>query len=140
MKVGRELGSLLRPDRLVAYFALHDDLLDTATQLQRSLGGIAVQGVPFTAALDPAGLCSWGADLPVSSPLAAPPGERSWRAWLSSRLGFALSNAFRSPAVSPVRFALDRISLDGVNTVNWAPTAALLRLATNLSSATDADS
>lgn len=140
MKVGRELASLRRPDRLVAYFASHEDLLETADRLRRSLGGLAAQGVPFTAALGADGLFSWGADMPVNSPLAAEVGERSWRAWLTSRLAHALSNSFGSAAVSPVRFALDRVSLDGVNTATWAPTAGLLLLATKLSSAIDGDS
>jgi hypothetical protein len=140
MKAGRELASLLRPDRLVAYFASHEDLLETAERLRRRLGGLAAQGVPFTAALGADGLCSWGADMPVTSPLGAATGERSWRAWLTSRLGYALSNSTESTIVSPVRFALDRVSLDGVNTATWTPTASLLRLATTLSATTNADS
>ena len=139
MKVGRELSSLLRPDRLVAYFAAHDDLLEAVERLRASLDGLPAQGVPFTASLGTSGLFSWGADMPVNSPLGTDTRERSWRAWLASRLAEALSNSARSAAAPPVRFALARVSLDGVNTATWAPTAGLLRLATRLGS-TDVDS
>ena len=129
MKVGRELPSLLRPDRLIAYFARHDDLIEASVRLRRSLDGMPAQGVPFTAGLGADGLLSWGADLPATSSLGTDASERSWRAWVVTRLARALHHAFTAAVANPVDFALIRISLDGVDAGNWAPTAGLLRVA-----------
>jgi hypothetical protein len=139
MKVGRELSSLLRPDRLVGYFITKDQLFETAARLRATLDGMPAQGVPFTAALGTDGLMSWGADLPVSSLLPAPLHDRSWRGWVTSRLGSALGAALQANLSSPVRFALDRVALDGVNTSTWAPAATLLRFASRLGATSDAD-
>lgn len=126
-KLGQDVPSVLRPDRLVAYFDDPESLRATAALLRHTLAGMPAQGVPFTAPLDRRGLLSWGADFAVSGDLGGHPRERSWRGWVTSRLATALVAADRSGAPDRVAFALDRVALDGVNVGNWAPTTGLLR-------------
>jgi hypothetical protein len=127
VKVGRDLSALLRPDRLVAYFAERDDLLETAQLLRKRLDGMSAQGVPFTAPTGRGALLSWGVDLAPDDTFHDRGRDRSWRSWLVMRLGVALAAAQRQRGVDPVRFAIDRVWLDGVRTGNWEPSAALLR-------------
>lgn len=123
-KAGADLQSLLRSDKLVVYYATLDSLLEGAEQLRRRLQGMPGQGVPFTAELDAGALLSWGAD-PGNA--AEPPGplrQNSWRRWLTARLAGGLVAALTAQvATPPWRYALDRVSLDGVDTVKWIPPA-----------------
>lgn len=121
MKVGRTVSGVLRPDRLVAYFTDRDRLRHTAARLRTTLGGMAAQGVPFTASLGGDGLMSWGADFATGDALPDLALERSWRGWITVRLASGLSTALRSGGDDPVTFALDRIWLDGVNPGTWSP-------------------
>jgi hypothetical protein len=121
-KVGRELSGLLRPDKLVAYFDDVGELRAAGSHLRRRLAGVPAHGVPFTADLDGSGLLSWGIDPPRSERLVAWHGP-SWRRWITDRLAVALVSARQSSGgVTPWRFALDRIALEGVDTTSWAPT------------------
>lgn len=131
MKVGRTLAGTLRPDRIVAYFTTQRRLDQTATRLSRTLAGVPAVGVPFTASCEPDGLLSWGADFPVTTDLPELARERSWRGWLTIRLASALAVALASGADDPVTCALDRVSLDGVDTHRWTadPTQATARTA-----------
>lgn len=129
MKVGRDLSGVLRADRLVGYFATQQQLQATARMLRRQLGRMPAQGVPFSAGFGSDGLLSWGADLPVADGLPRLGNERSWRGWIAVRLGTALWTALGSGAIDPVSCALDRLSLDGVDTNRWRPDSSLLKTA-----------
>jgi hypothetical protein len=119
VKIGSDLASLLRPDKLVAYFARYADLLAAAARLRRGLAGMPAQGVPFTATLGEDALLSWAAD-PSDTDELGPRRQGSWRGWITARLAAALATGRASDAaVSPSRFALDRVSLDGVDTTRW---------------------
>jgi hypothetical protein len=122
IKIGRDLTSLLRPDKMVAYFTAREPLLEAANHLSRALVGVEAHGVPFTGALTSDGLLSEAAD-PADA--AEPPGPRrqgSWRGWVTARLGGAMAAALQSHApVSTIQYALDRVSLEGVDTVRWTP-------------------
>ena len=127
-KMGMNAADLLRPDKLVAYFATREQLDHVATRLQRELAGCDAQGVPFTATLDDSGLLSWGVDPPETERVARWLQRTSWRLWLVQRLGGALAvaKAARTPAaVEPWRFAVARIERLGVDVESWTPTAAL---------------
>lgn len=127
VKAGKDLPSLLRPDKLVAYFTTLDDLRETARRLQAELDGMAAQGVPFTASLGAGELLSWGADGGQQGPISGPLGADSWRWWVSQRLAGALATVLAAEApVSPVGYALDRLSLDGVDGSTWQPPAWML--------------
>lgn len=129
-KLGRSPVGLLRPDKLVAYFASYDDLAAAAAQLRPAATGWPGHGVPFTGVIDPAGLLSWGLDPPLrgtgqaAGALDLPTAtHQSWRMWVALRLAAALLSA--KPQADgqpePWRFALDRLRADGVDTATWAP-------------------
>jgi hypothetical protein len=117
---------VLRPDKLVAYFATLDAVERAAAALAPRLRGIDAHGVPFTTALTSDGLLSWGCDPPS---LSAAPARESWRLWVTNRLADALMRAKVNPhaGVAPERFALARIALDGVDPDSWAPASVAWR-------------
>jgi hypothetical protein len=116
-----KVGDLLRPDKLVAYFAGFEPLAAAAAELERRLAGLPAQGVPFTAPIDLAGLLSWGFDPPLSAQSAVWQGRESWRFWICNRLARALLDAHRDGAAEPARFALLRLGLEGVEAATWTP-------------------
>ncbi len=123
VKAGRRLEGLLRPDKLVAYFATAEGMHVAAERLQAGIGGLPAQGVPFTASAGTGdGLLSWGMDAAPGAGLAGVARRESWRSWVTARLGAALVNGLAGvPGVDPVRFALDRLRLDGVDISAWTP-------------------
>jgi hypothetical protein len=127
LKVGNDVYGLLRPDKILVYFKSRSDVLAAAQSLQDALNGVPAQGVPFTAAIDPDGLVSWGID-PPRSEVGLPWQEReSWRLWLTNRLAAALLAGRTSEphGLEPWRFALERLRLMGVNPDSWTPGSSL---------------
>ena len=124
----RHAADLLRADKCVLYFDRYPDLARTAEDLcrsfgQRSDGPPPAHGVPFTAEVDSAGLVSWGLDPPADSRWLDWQPSESWRSWLVRRLALALEEATRqgeSPS-DATRFALARLTLEGVDTARWLP-------------------
>ncbi|HZO98307.1 MAG TPA: hypothetical protein VFB42_13145 [Gaiellaceae bacterium] len=114
-KAARDAAGLCRPDKLVAYFGRVEDLHAAAARLGRALGGLEPQPVPFTGAVDPAGVLSFGVD-----PAGAGGEGRSWRLWLAGRLALYLEEG-RAAGADPCAFALERIRLDGIDVDAWAP-------------------
>jgi hypothetical protein len=126
-KTGADLYGILRPDKFVAYFSSRERMHEAAKHIAAKLCGIPAQGVPFTGSLDGSGLVSWGMDPPHHAAIF-PWSGRSWRCWLVDRLAAALVTAGNdSESVAAWEFALDRLSLDGVDTSSWEPDAALWR-------------
>jgi hypothetical protein len=153
-KVGAGVGGLLRPDKIVAYFASFEGLAAAAAGLEARLAGVAAHGVPFSSEIAAGGLLSWGIDPPAEA-LLGPPGNgrQSWRLWLTHRLarallagvaagagggapggdaaaaapGGAVAAAQAGAAMEPWRFAVARVRLDGVDTASWTPGALLWR-------------
>lgn len=123
MKVGHDLPGILRPDKLVLYFASRPAMMRAARKLARELAGVEPHGVPFTGALADSPLLSWGVDWAGQGASAPWTGDQSWRSWLTHRLGSALAQAARDPGrgVPAWRFAMDRVSLDGVDVTSWSP-------------------
>ena len=122
-KVGRNAMGLLRPDKLVVYFQDFEPLKKTARELALRLSGCAAHGVPFTAAIGDDGLLSWGVDpLPEKGALSWQ-GPESWRLWVTNRLAIALVSARKNimGTLQPWQFALERMRLENVDTVTWAP-------------------
>lgn len=124
-KVGGDVHGLLRPDKLVAYFAGFDHLAEAADRLSARLAGLPAHGVPFTAEVSSDGLLSWGLDPPRHDQTLTWSGQ-SWRLWVVGRLAAALLTARSAgPAHEPWRYALDRIRLDGVDPSTWVPSSPL---------------
>jgi hypothetical protein len=124
-KVGRTADGLTRPDKLVAYFGRQDDLLEAARRLGPMLAGLRPHGVPFTAGVTADGMLSWGVDPPGRG---SGTGARSWRGWVTGRLGeYLVGAAAEGGSVPPWRVALERIRLDGVDVETWVPAAGTVR-------------
>jgi hypothetical protein len=128
-KIGRSVEALVRPDKMVAYFAGLDDLHEGATRIRELASGCAPHGVPFTAGITDDGLLSWAID-PPHDPTSRS-GRASWRTWVTTRLADYLVEARRGrpeagdAAAEPWRVALARLSLDGVDTRSWVPDPAI---------------
>lgn len=129
MKIGCDAAGLLRPDKLVAYFADKRDLDGAAATLARELRGCPAHGVPFTAAYDDEGLLSWGADPPDSERALSWLDRESWRLWIVKSLAGAISVAKRSehPPIAPWQFAMERVRRLGVDVDTWTPADTLWR-------------
>jgi hypothetical protein len=128
-KVGKDVYGLLRPDKLIAYFASFDDLAETAEHLRGRLDGCPAHGVPFTTGVTSDGLLSWGMDPPKSAQTPLLKHGESWRLWLTNRLARALVDAQASSTaqVEPWEFALRRLALEGVDTNTWTPAGNIWR-------------
>lgn len=127
-KVGDGAAGLLRPDKLIAYFARRDELDDAAAVLLAHLAGCEAHGVPFTAQIGDTALLSWGMDPPENERPLQWLGAESWRSWLVQRLGAALSVAKlarRASALEPWRFAIERVRRAGIDVETWTPSPSL---------------
>jgi hypothetical protein len=136
-KVGGDVFGVLRPDKMVIYFSTHAALMNAGTAIQAKLAGIRAHGVPFTAPLDSDGLISCGVDPQVSSegdPLA----RESWRLRVAARLAASLAVAGNrgSAILTPSRFALARLALDGADLLEPNGAKAVRRVAESFMAAT----
>jgi hypothetical protein len=123
LKVGKDAASLLRPDKIVLYFASLDHLAAAARRLATKLAGCPSHGVPFTAELcDSDGLLSWGMDPPRSEHRLDWRERESWRLWLTNSLALAIVVAQRDGGpLEPWRYAMIRAELEGIDSTTWAP-------------------
>lgn len=122
-KFGSDLYGLLRPDKLVAYVESMDELMELGHKVLARLAGTPAQGVPFTSEIGGDGLLSWGMDPPREEQLAEWQMRPSWRLWLTNYLASALIAArVQIPDAKELwRFAIERVKLEGVDTVTWTP-------------------
>jgi len=135
IKVGANAAGLLRPDKLVAYFATRSALAAAADRLAWRLQGRAGHGVPFTAEIAGDGLLSWGLDPagdlhdPAVGWRSGGAAEWSWRHWLALQLARSLvaARAEGESGAGAVRFALRRVGLAGVDPETWTPSEPLRR-------------
>lgn len=120
LKVGCDAFGLLRPDKLIVYFAHFEQLSAFAEALAVKLAGLNPHGVPFSCEVAGSGLLSWGVD-PASTSKARWVAESSWRTWLCDQLATAMLAAGQGEhTVDRWRFALVRLALAGVDTRRWA--------------------
>ena len=122
-KVGKDAAGLLRPDKLVAYFCSHEDLMETAQRIKEALTRCMAHGVPFTAGLSEDGLLSWGTDPPAQGQVLPWLGIESWRLWVTNRLAVAMIAGASADTreIEPWQFALRRLQFEGVDTRSWIP-------------------
>lgn len=111
-KVGGAAQGVLRPDKLVVYFASQEHLTAVAEEAAVALGRFPVHGVPFTAPADRSGLLSWGHD---------PAGEGSWRVWLCRLLAEAIARAPARDLDGVVAHARSRLAAAGIDPRRWTP-------------------
>jgi hypothetical protein len=112
-KVGRGIEGLLRPDKIVAYFADRTHMEDVSKALAHTLRNCPAQGVPFTAEAGCDGLLSTGVD-PVGRNAAV-----SWRSWITNELALALAAAQEASRADRVTAALEHIRKSGVDPCSW---------------------
>ncbi len=125
-KIGATAAGMLRPDKIVAYFARRDAANAMADALTSALGPMTSQPVPFAHDLNEGGLVSLGIDPPSGGARSAH--DRSWRRWICRRLAAYLHVARQSdPDIEADRFALERIALEGIDTATWEPSPEAVR-------------
>jgi len=127
-KVGTSVqNALLRPDKIILYVSDPDQLKKAATLLRKRLNGLQGHGVPFSASIDDNCLLSWGMDPPKQDKPLWFQERESWRLWVTNRLASALIEAKTSglTQIEPWEFALDRLSLEGVDVEAWTPGTAI---------------
>jgi hypothetical protein len=108
LKLGANVHNLVRPDKLMAYFATIDELHESAERLATKFKGCPAHGVPFTAEIAGDGLLSWGIDRP----------RTSWRRWLTRKLARAMLAAPHGS--DQARFALQRTRDTGIHPDPWS--------------------
>ena len=124
-KVGDDAVGFLRPEKLVLYLGERDALAEAAALLRRELSGCEAHGVPFTAGLDDSGLLSWGMDPPENDRPLKWLDYKSWRSWITQRLGAAMAIgklARSASALEPWRFAVEYVRRQGMDVETWTPT------------------
>jgi hypothetical protein len=127
MKLGAGAHGLLRPDKLVGYFETLPQVLAVANRLRAELDGWPAQGVPFSAALEPSGMLSWGLD-PEHSSVSLSWEGTSWRRFVTDRLALALIAAQLAGLTDPWIHARARVALEGVDPETWSPIAQPRRI------------
>ncbi len=122
-KIGVGIAGMCRPDKILAYFTHLDDLHKFAEVLQTQLIGCKAHGVPFTAAISTDGLLSWGADPPRVTAISGILQATSWRIWVTRCLAEYLIVARKAElnSLEPWQFALERLSLSGIDIDTWIP-------------------
>ena len=109
-KVGRGIEGLARPDKMIAYFSSYDLLSEAADRILEETKGVEAQGVPFSVAIDSAGLLSWGMDVYTTE------GEnQSWRQWMVNSIIQSIGDGnMRTPdeAWTDVSMALHNEGID----------------------------
>jgi hypothetical protein len=119
-KIGRDVETICRPDKMIAYFSSKDALRLAADLLVCRLAGRPAHGVPFTAQISKDGLLSWGADPPSRDTDGKDP--ESWRYWVVTQLAEYLSCAkSQLGGLEPWEFAIQRLRLAGIDTDRWTP-------------------
>jgi hypothetical protein len=128
-KIGIGPHGLLRPDKMVIYFARHEDLHGAATTLTGVLAGVPAHGVPFTSPVTADGVLSWGIDPPDDAGLDSLIRSESWRERLANRMGaaFVLAPSRHEGVDVAVRFVRLRLEAHGIDTTTWAPASSVRR-------------
>jgi hypothetical protein len=122
LKIGRVDGTILRPDRFLAYFTDYPALNAAAAELRAGLSEFEGVGVPFTSPIGNGRLVSWGLDLSSGRKITM-----SWRQWVTTELGNALFQHSRSRArrSDPVEFALAHVASRGLDLSRFCPGPSL---------------
>jgi hypothetical protein len=125
-KIGKDLSGVLRPDKIIIYFSHQEHAEEAADRILAQLKGCPAHGVPFTAQLG-SPLLSWGKDPAAERDVPPWLARQSWRLWVTNRLAVALAQALQqadedqAASAEPWKFAVDRLSLEGVDTNTWTP-------------------
>ncbi|MBI5246044.1 MAG: hypothetical protein HY923_02610 [Elusimicrobia bacterium] len=114
LKIGASLTELLRPDKMVVYFARASDAQAFARRVLTKMPHVRAQGVPFSWQFGSTALVSLGVD-----PLGA--SGHSWRTWVCEAISTAILSARRRASLDPQAFVSRRLEAIGVDTERWMP-------------------
>lgn len=117
-KIGSGPLGVLRPDKFILYFTKREEIWKVAEQIALQLHGCRVQGVPFSAAIDEAGLLSWGVDPPSEGANSISKGI-SWRMFIAHHLGNSFGHRSGYNADGLIAFAQQRLRLEGIDPDWW---------------------
>jgi len=112
---------LLRPDKLVVYFAKLEDALRFGAAASEALGSARAHGVPFTKQFGKTPLVSIGVDPAPSAHNRSRRGNRSWRATVTHRLAAAILDVRRERPASPLPLVLEAVRGGGIDPAEWKP-------------------
>ena len=129
-KIPASLDGLLRPDKIVLYFATFADAVRAGRRIDKALLGVEAHGVPLTGLIGKSAIVSWGIDPPAPT-RARQRAVLSWRTWCARAVALALERAATRgapPRVTAQR-AIGLLASEGVDLEHLhAPTlAATLR-------------
>jgi hypothetical protein len=122
-KVAKGRDGLLRPDKIVAYFAAPDGAATFTADLARRTRPLKSHGVPFTCQVGNSAMLSSGFDPPVdegASPLGR--GE-SWRAWIANRIANAIVIVRKTAPRRPLPLIRVALEASGIDPLRWRPLA-----------------
>lgn len=120
MKVGRLAAGLLRPDKIVVYFAASKDAKDFASRLAAGAPKRA-HGVPFTCQVGATGLASLGVDPPELKRKSSDEDGGSWRSWVAHRIARAIVTVRRESPAEPIAGVFSVIRAAGIDPERWLP-------------------
>jgi hypothetical protein len=119
-KLGRNLPGLLRPDKLLLYFARVEDAIDTGRELLSQLTLDEAHGVPFTFQIGGTSLVSLGVDLPVAQRID-PGRNRSWRSTVTHRLARIILDVRKKRRDDPIGQINAELHRSGIDPDQWKP-------------------
>ncbi len=120
LKVGRLVAGLLRPDKIVVYFAISKDAEIFARRLAAGAPGRA-HGVPFTCQVGATGLVSLGVDPPELKRKSSDDDGGSWRSWVAHRIARAIVTVRREAPAEPIAGVFSAVRAAGIDTERWLP-------------------
>lgn len=120
LKVGRLAAGLLRPDKIVVYFAATKDAEAFARRLAAEAPERA-HGVPFTSQVGATGMVSLGVDPPELKRASSDEDGGSWRSWVVHRIARAIVIVRREAPVEPISGVFSAVRAAGIDTTRWLP-------------------
>lgn len=126
-KIGKNISSLCRPDKIVAYFDSYDHLFGTAEKLWNAIGNYSAHGVPFTCQLYDTAMLSWGIDPPSDKSTPFSLEFQSWRLWVATLIASSIksvkyNNDSEINEEEMLVLIRKKLSLEGIDCLTWAPT------------------
>jgi len=118
-KLGASSEGLHRPDRIVIYPGDFERAALWADRLLEKIASLPADPVPFTGAWKGSGCLSIGSDPKGGSDSWQ--SSDSWRSYLADKLASALLSAKKANSPRPWEVALNRLSIEGVDTQTFAP-------------------
>lgn len=119
LKIGRNVESLLRPDKLILYFKKLSDTVRFGNLLLSNTFLNRAQGVPFTHPLDPNGLLSIGFDPPETIHWPYNKEGQSWRLWVIGHVVKTILNIRKDMTSNPMADIRKELLAKRIDPILW---------------------